>query len=78
MKISFNLLMLFLLLALVSCASLNQKRKCKTQPFQELDSLHRAEKVLNYTIDLPYNWEKSKFSSGDWYCFDPYKTRVIF
>lgn len=59
--------MLFLgCLFVISCASTN-KVNCKKQPFEELDSLQKAQKILNYSMKFPENWQKSKFSGGDWY-----------
>lgn len=52
---------------IVSCSSIKKvSNNCKKNPFEELDSLERVNQVLNYKINIPKNWEKSKTSGGDY------------
>ena len=53
---------------IAACSSVKRlERSCKEIPFEELDSLTRANVVLNYKLEVPKEWVKSKFSGGDWY-----------
>ena len=63
-----NLLFLCFLTFTIACSSIkNNIKSCNDNPFEELDSMQRANQILNYKINVPKNWEKSKTSSGDWY-----------
>ena len=61
-------LVFFISLLIFSCSSSKTVLKdCDKFPFEQLDSINRANQVLNYKIDIPTNWEKGKTSNGDWY-----------
>lgn len=63
-----KILIVGLLLAIYSCSSTKRvEKRCKDNPFEELDSLQRANQKLNYIIDKPKDWKKGKTSNGDWY-----------
>ena len=67
MRDFLQLILLLCMSVIFSCASIRQKQECKKEPFERLDSLQRFQKVLNYSVEIPKNWKKSKFSGGDWY-----------
>lgn len=55
-------------LLIFSCSSSKRLLKeCNKNPFEQVDSLTRASQVLNYQINTPKDWKKSKTSSGDWF-----------
>ena len=57
-----------ILLFIFSCASnKNIHKSCEKYPFEELDSLQRANQFLNYSIDKHKAWKKGKASNGDSY-----------
>lgn len=61
-------LVFFISLLIFSCSSSKTSlKKCNDSRFEQLDSLARANQVLNYKINIPKNWKKSKTSNGDWY-----------
>ena len=63
-----KVLIFSLLAAILSCSSVKRVEKsCRENPFEELDSLQRANQKLNYTIDKPKDWKRGKTSNGDWY-----------
>ncbi|MGY8910171.1 MAG: hypothetical protein ACKVIG_09960 [Flavobacteriales bacterium] len=62
------ILVFFISLSIFSCSSSKTSlKKCNDYRFEQLDSLARANQVLNYKINIPKNWKKSKTSDGDWY-----------
>ena len=63
-----KILIIGLLAAIFSCSSTKRMVKtCKVNPFEELDSLQRANQKLNYSISKPRGWIKGKTSGGDSY-----------
>ena len=63
-----RIIFLFALGCIYACASPKViQKKCKSSPFVDMDSLEKAKQQLNYKIEIPNDWKKSKFSSGDWY-----------
>ena len=63
-----KILIVGLIAAIYSCSSTKRvEKRCKDNPFEELDSLQRANQKLNYTILKPKDWKKGKTSNGDSY-----------
>ena len=61
-------LFISLLASIYSCSSAKRvEKRCKDNPFEELDSLQSANQKLNYTIHKPKDWKKGKTSNADWY-----------